>query len=458
FCTTCGKCETHCQTKIPIFECWNIIKAHFAEEKKFLGFSILDFMAAAQEATGNIWGIPGDQRIKKIISNSANSDTLFWAGCTLSIRTDEADDINIILNKAKINFKTSDGSEECCGLLLLFWGHKKRADNLFGKNIENFNAQGIKTIVTSCASCYLAFKKYYPVFASQSGLDWKIDVLHISELINNQIEKQILNFNNSLLYNLTYHDPCYLGKHANLYDPPRKTLKSIPGVKLHEMDSSQDESLCCGNLITRINNSIVSGDIANNLIKAGNDIKASSMVTACHFCEMQLDFANDKNFDCISFVSLIRQALEPDYKPESLALIPYEYINLFQQITQNLNYFIVLDIINGNIKDIINPIPMAIKKARDEVKKASILSRISSNVRMEKAVNENIPIIIKEKTKQIGELAYNLIFPQILDIPATLQNSFKQIIICYVKQIILKNELKIIEELRPEIMCEIKKI
>ncbi|MCE8426382.1 MAG: (Fe-S)-binding protein [Candidatus Methanoperedens sp.] len=128
----------------------------------------------------------------------------------------------------KIGIKPQIMDMKCCGHDVLWQGKKDVFDRLKKYNIDHIKESGIETLITGCAECYRTFSKDY-------GLG--IKVVHISELL----DKLGLKIN----ADVTYHDPCRLGRHMGMYDAPRKAL-TANGVTVKEMEHSKENALCCG--------------------------------------------------------------------------------------------------------------------------------------------------------------------------------------------------------------------
>ncbi len=447
-CTTCGRCELHCQTEIPIFECFNIMKSYLIEKQIFNGFPALDFMTYANEATGNIWGISREARSSIMPLNKADLDILFWSGCTSFICQSEMQNIKKIFDKANFNFTSFGVEEDCCGILLLFWGHKESAEKSFRKNIEKINEKKIKKIITSCPSCYSAFKKYYPAFAQEHGLKWDIEIFHITEIIADLISNKKIKFNNPMPFNLTYHDPCHLGRHSKLYDAPRKVLQSLPEIKFKEMSSNREEALCCGNIIPQVYDSQISNKIINNLMSMISKKEIDILVTACDFCEMQFNSINDKNIKIRSLTSLVSDAIDNSYFSQDSS-IPKKYLDAFNEIMKLINYDVIFEIIKENITIIFANIPISLKNAYNEVKKASFFSSMQAQARFEKIFAETIPLIIEKNLLKISNIFLLKVQANVKNIPDLISGSLPLIIQQSIQQILRRNKIKLIKEIRP---------
>jgi heterodisulfide reductase subunit D len=128
----------------------------------------------------------------------------------------------------KLGIKPQVMNMKCCGHDVLWQGKKDVFKRLKNYNKNYIKESGIDTLITSCAECYRTFSKDY---------DLGIKVLHISELL----DKLGLKIN----ADVTYHDPCRLGRHMGVYDAPRMALTEN-GAKLKEMVHSREKALCCG--------------------------------------------------------------------------------------------------------------------------------------------------------------------------------------------------------------------
>ncbi|MEM4445789.1 MAG: heterodisulfide reductase-related iron-sulfur binding cluster [Candidatus Jordarchaeales archaeon] len=220
-------------------------------------------------------------------SLKAKGDMFFFVGCTGPYRMPEVcRDVYEVAAAAGVNLVMSP-EEWCCGSIALRVGDRKLAESLARHNLEVFEKAGARTVVTHCAGCYRTLKKDYPEILGSMPFE----VIHVTELLARLIEEGRLELAESSL-TVTYHDPCHLGRHCNVYDEPRKIVKSIPGVKLVEMKRNRDGALCCGaGGGVRSAFPELALSIARERLSQAEETGAQVLLSACPFCERNLSDA-----------------------------------------------------------------------------------------------------------------------------------------------------------------------
>jgi Fe-S oxidoreductase len=136
-------------------------------------------------------------------------------------------------------------------------------------------------VVTTCPECYRTIKQDY---AEISTFDF--DVLHISEFLSESIDEGKLKFD-ELARKVTYQDPCRLGRHMKVYDPPRKVITSIPGIEMLEMNNIKENAICCG-VGSWMTCSRYSKSIQVNRLEEALGSGADSLITTCPKCQIHL--------------------------------------------------------------------------------------------------------------------------------------------------------------------------
>ena len=160
---------------------------------------------------------------------------------------------------------------------------------------EIFGRHGIRDVVTSSPHCFHTFSNEYPVYQSLRPLEEQIDlkVRHYTLLLRELVRAGSITFEKPLRARVTYHDPCYLGRHNQIFDAPREIIASIPGVELVEMSHNRANSLCCGGGGDRIWQEDLDEDIKMSEIRireAGTS-RAQILITACPLCLIMLEDA-----------------------------------------------------------------------------------------------------------------------------------------------------------------------
>jgi Fe-S oxidoreductase len=249
-CTTCGWCETAC----PVF-IENVPR--LIDMRRYQVQVEADFPPEIQrvfegmERQGNPWGIGQDRRdewaenlpIPKWGDAGAPYEYLFYVGCAGSYDDRQkkvTKSMVRILTEAKVSFATLGKDEVCNGDTARRLGNEYLYQTLAKANVEAWNGLGVKAIITQCAHCFNTLKNEYPQF----GGNYR--VLSHSELIAELIKDKRIKLSKMMNEKLTFHDPCYLGRHNGVYDAPREALKAVPGLEVVEMQRSKRESFCCG--------------------------------------------------------------------------------------------------------------------------------------------------------------------------------------------------------------------
>jgi Fe-S oxidoreductase len=142
----------------------------------------------------------------------------------------------------------------------------------------------VKKILVSSAHCYHTFKNEYPEFKMN------FDVVHISQYLFELINSGRLEITKEYGKKVTYHDPCYLGRHNGIYDEPRGVLMKIPGLELFEMPESREESLCCGMGGGRVWMETEKQERFSNIrVEQAVGVGAQVLATACPYCITALE-------------------------------------------------------------------------------------------------------------------------------------------------------------------------
>jgi len=245
--------------------------------------------------------------ISSNIKQAPDAKLVYFVGCTTSYREQNVAIATAeILNSLNVDFRILT-DEHCCGSPIYMTGQTDKAKEIAEGNIELFRSQGIEKIITSCAGCYRMLKETYP---KKFGLDHGIEVLHLPEFLQEKVNNNEIKFNNSLDMKITYHDPCHIGRHMGIYEPPREVLKNLPGIELVEMERNRQNAWCCGSGGgVRSAFKDLSSFAAHERIEEAKETGARALVSCCPFCLNQFKTNNKDEIQAIDLSELVRKAL-----------------------------------------------------------------------------------------------------------------------------------------------------
>ncbi|MCA1040222.1 4Fe-4S dicluster domain-containing protein [Bacillus infantis] len=255
-CTTCRNCEDQC----PVM---NEHVDKIIDLRRYLVLTEGKMDADAQRAMtnierqGNPWGLNRKERedwrearedvsvptVKEMKKSGEEFEYLFWVG-SMGSYDNRSQKIALsfarLLNEAGVKFAILGNKEKNSGDTPRRLGNEFLFQELATKNIEEFEKNEVKKIVTIDPHAYNIFKNEYPDFGLEA------EVYHHTELLAELVKEGRLKPQFDVNETITFHDSCYLGRYNEVYDPPREILKSIPGVKLVEMERNRETGMCCG--------------------------------------------------------------------------------------------------------------------------------------------------------------------------------------------------------------------
>lgn len=236
---------------------------------------------------------------------------LYYVGCTAGYDPrlwEMTKSVVEIANKADVDIGYLGKNEKCCGGTARGIGHPEVFEQMAQGNKELFDESGAHTIIYSCPGCLNTQKNAYPKI-----LDIEQKQMHVVEFVASLLKEGKIPLNEFKAV-VTYHDPCHLGRHCNVFDAPRDILKAIPGVEFKEMQFVRENSWCCGaggGVKTGFKDRAV--DMAVRRLEQAQETNAEYIVSACSFCYQNLlDGIKKSNspLKMIDIMELVRKAMK----------------------------------------------------------------------------------------------------------------------------------------------------
>jgi len=295
-CTNCGACVEECPVDIEHID-------HIDGMRRYqvLVESAFPVEAAGMlknlENKGDPWGM-GERRRGEwmteldfevpVVDGKIGNDVeyLFWVGCAgaLEDRAKKATEaIAALLHTAGVSFAVLGPAETCTGDPARRMGNEFVFSMLAQQNVETLNEAGVRKIVASCPHCFNTIANEYP------QLGGNYEVIHHTQLLARLVAEGKLTPVEPVQEKLTYHDPCFLGRHNKVFSPPREIIEAVPGTTATEMHRCKNRGFCCGAGGARMwMEERIGKRINTERIEEALDLDPDTISTACPYCMVML--------------------------------------------------------------------------------------------------------------------------------------------------------------------------
>ena len=319
-CTTCGYCVEVCPVgNEPMIDILRARQNLVMMESNFPQDAMETF--EKMENYGNPWGLSPQDRENwmdgldvPLMREKKNTDVLYWAGCSGAYDSrgrEISQSVAKILNEANIDYACLGNEETCTGDSARRIGNEYLFQTMAEQNKETFEQYNFKKIVTQCPHCFTTLKNDY----AEMGIE--LDVVHHSQYIDELINEKKIEPKPYLDEDITFHDPCYLGRHNGEYDAPRKVLQSVlKEGSIKEMEQSKSDSFCCGAGGGNMWYEIKTGERINqHRVNQAVDTEAKTIAAACNFCNIMLEdgvktTGNEENIRVVDIAEMVSKGLE----------------------------------------------------------------------------------------------------------------------------------------------------
>jgi Fe-S oxidoreductase len=289
-CSACGTCTSRCPKGVDPLDLVLTLRSVLVEDGE-VPAKVRDVLKSI-DVRKNPWGIGKDARTEWAegleVKGVEGAEVLYHVCCTAAFdrRLRKVPRTMVrVFQQGGIPFGTMGIDEVCCGNEIRRLGDLWNFEALMEQNLANFKSGSIRQIVVNSPHCYNTFKKDYA--------DLALEVKHYTQVIDGLLSDGRLTFSGGFAKKVAYHDPCYLGKHNQIYDEPRRVLQAVPDITYIEFDRCRERSLCCegGGGRMWIEAFDAKERTANIRVREALELGVDVIATACPFCLLTLEDA-----------------------------------------------------------------------------------------------------------------------------------------------------------------------
>jgi len=292
-CTLCGRCREVCPVKIDTRD----LRVSMREDAVREGFApdAVNMAIDAAREERNVLKYPNIDRLmwaeflddvpEEAYLNKEKADIIYFVGCMTSfspaISTVAEDNLKLLYQVGE-DFALLGEDESCCGFPLIVGGASQEWQWLRENNVEQIKKMQAKRLVFNCASCYHTYKHEYQELLPG------VEMLHNTQYLHQLVTQGKVKFK-EMKARVTYHDPCDLGRGCGIFEPPRETIKAIPGIEFVEMPKNRKLGTCCGGGgdMEMVDADLVN-EVAASLVEEIEMSGADIVITACGQCKRMI--------------------------------------------------------------------------------------------------------------------------------------------------------------------------
>ena len=311
-CTACGACVEVCPVGVePMRDILEIRQNLILMENEFP--EQLQTAYRGMERAANPWNIPSEERMKwaegldvPTAQQNPKPEILWWVGCAPATdprAQSTARAFVKVLNAAGVNFAVLGTQEKCTGDAARRSGNEYLFSELATSNVETLNKVEAQRIVATCPHCLHTLNTEYPAFGGE------YEVIHHTEYIQELISSgRLQSDGDQMLENVTFHDPCYLGRQNGIVEAPREALKLVD-IQFQEMPRSGSNSFCCGAGGAQFWKEEEPGKerVSADRIREAEATGADTLAVGCPFCMMMLSDASQNGMQVRDVAEIVAE-------------------------------------------------------------------------------------------------------------------------------------------------------